>query len=56
METAKPEDVELSSVRLSRITKLMQSYVDQNRLAGMITMVARRGRVAHFECFGMMDI
>lgn len=56
MRTSKPEDVGLSSARLGRINKLMQGYVDQNKLAGMVTMVARRGRVAHFERLGMMDI
>jgi CubicO group peptidase (beta-lactamase class C family) len=30
--------------------------VDQHKLAGIITMLARRGEVVHFECFGMMDI
>jgi CubicO group peptidase (beta-lactamase class C family) len=34
----------------------MQGYVDQGKLAGLITAVARHGEVAHFECFGMMDI
>ena len=51
-----PEEVGLSSERLKHINKVMQGYVDENKLAGLITMVARRGKVAHFECFGMMDI
>jgi CubicO group peptidase (beta-lactamase class C family) len=56
MKTSPPEDVGLSSTTLNRIHKVMQGYVDQNKLAGLITMLARRGRVAHFERFGMMDI
>jgi CubicO group peptidase (beta-lactamase class C family) len=51
----KPEEVGLSTERLQRINKVMQSYVDENKLVGLATMVARRGKVAHFECFGMMD-
>ena len=34
----------------------MQDYVDEGKLAGVVTMVARRGKVAHFERFGVMDI
>jgi CubicO group peptidase (beta-lactamase class C family) len=56
MKTSPPEDVGLSSTRLNRIHKVMRGYVDQNQLAGLITMLARRGQVAHFERFGMMDI
>jgi CubicO group peptidase (beta-lactamase class C family) len=56
MRTSKPEDVGLSSTRLARINELMQDYIDQNKLAGLITMVARQGKVAHFERFGLMDI
>lgn len=34
----------------------MQSYIDQHKLAGLITVVARRGQVAHLECFGWMNL
>ena len=52
----KPEKVGLSSARLERINTLMQNYVDEEKLAGVVTMVARRGEVAHFERFGVMGI
>jgi len=52
---AVPDEVGLSSDRLNRINAFMQGYVDQEKYAGLITMVARRGKVAHLECFGMMD-
>ena len=52
---AKPEEVGLSSERLKRINRVMQGYVDENKLAGLVTMVARQGKIAHFECFGLMD-
>jgi len=54
--TAAPEAVGLSSQRLERINKVFEEYVDEGKAAGFVTMVARRGKVAHFECFGMMDI
>jgi CubicO group peptidase (beta-lactamase class C family) len=56
VNTIAPEEVGVSSARLNRIGKAMQSYVDERKLAGLITMIARRGQVLHFECFGMMDI
>ena len=54
--TAKPEEAGLSSERLDRIKPVMQSYVDQNKLPGLITMVARHGKIVHFEKYGMMDM
>ncbi len=34
----------------------MQALVDQGRVAGLATLVARRGQVAHFECYGKLDL
>lgn len=51
-----PESVGLSSKRLERINVWAESYIDEGKLSGMVTMVARRGKVAHFEHFGVMDI
>ena len=56
MNTVTPEKVGLSSTRLEHLRTVTQGYVDQGKLAGLITLVARCGRVAHFECYGMMDI
>jgi len=56
VNTITPEEAGVSSTRLNRIRKAMQSYVDEEKLAGLITMIARRGQVLHFERFGMMDI
>ena len=52
---AVPEEVGLSATRLKRIDRIMQRYVDEEKFAGIVTMVARRGKVVHFECKGMMD-
>jgi len=55
MNIVKPESVGFSSRRLARINVVMQRYVDEQKLAGMVTLVARRGQVVHFEKFGMAD-
>ncbi len=56
LEKAEPESVGLCSIRLQRVSRLMQDYVDAGKIAGVITLVARRGRIAHLECCGLMDI
>ena len=56
MQTITPEHAGLSSERLQRIAPIMQGYVDRNELAGLITVVARRGQIAHQACFGMADL
>ncbi len=50
-----PEDVGLSSQQLGRVRDWGQRLVDSGRLAGVTTMVARRGRVAQLHCCGMAD-
>ncbi|RPI06448.1 MAG: class A beta-lactamase-related serine hydrolase [Ignavibacteriae bacterium] len=52
---AKPEEVGMSSVRLGKIKPLMQKYVDEHKLPGMVTMVARHGKIVHYEKYGLMD-
>ena len=56
MNVVTPENAGFSSSRLSRINSAMQRYVDQGKLAGILTLVARSDRVVHFERFGMMDL
>jgi CubicO group peptidase (beta-lactamase class C family) len=54
--TAKPEEVGLSAERLGRVTDLMQRHIDAHTFSGAVTLVARRGRIAHFETQGVMDV
>ncbi|TAL66656.1 MAG: class A beta-lactamase-related serine hydrolase [Bacteroidetes bacterium] len=56
LPTAKPEKVGMSSERINRIKPVMQRYIDENKLPGMLTMVARHGKVIHFEKYGLMDV
>lgn len=52
---ATPEEVGLSSERLQRINKVMQDQVDRRQIAGAVSIVLRKGKVVHFEAFGMAD-
>ncbi len=56
LPTAIPEDVGVSAERLERIRSVMQGYVDNGHLPGILTVVARRGKIVHFETVGMRDI
>src|SRR5215216_6364700 len=49
------ESVGVSTERLARIAPVMQSYVDQRGFSGISTMLARRGRIIHFEQVGWKD-
>ena len=53
---AVPEDVGMSSSRLERIAPVMQGYVDNGKIPCALTMIARGGKLVHFEKFGMQDI
>ena len=52
---AKPETVGLSSDRLERIATAVQHNIDDKRIAGAVTLVIRRGKVAWFKAQGMAD-
>lgn len=46
----------LSSDRLQRIDTFLQTkYIDSGKLSGALTLVARRGEIAHFSALGNMD-
>ncbi len=52
---ATPEDTGMSSSHLRNVSRVVQSYIDDRKLPGAISMVARRGKVIHFETYGNMD-
>ncbi|RKU30548.1 serine hydrolase [Candidatus Poribacteria bacterium] len=53
---AVPEDVGMSTSRLGRITPVMQRWVDDGKIPCALTMIAREGRLVHFEKFGTQDV
>src|SRR5262249_61403854 len=52
---AKPEDVGVSSERLRRIDDVVKRHIDEHRIAGAVTLVARKGKVVHFAAYGQAD-
>jgi CubicO group peptidase (beta-lactamase class C family) len=46
----------ISVERLDRLSATLQQYVDQQRVAGLVTIVVRNGRTVHLEAFGKRDL
>jgi hypothetical protein len=49
----KPEEEGMSSERLQRLSAGLQRYIDQGELAGSVVLIARHGKVVHFEAQGI---
>jgi len=56
LPTAEPEAVGMSSERLQRLDRVMQGYVDRDEVAGVVTLVARHGKVVHFSALGERNV
>ena len=51
-----PAEVGMSAEGLGELSAAMQGFVDRGELAGVVTLVARHGKIAHFEPFGKQDL
>ena len=56
LPTAKPESVGFSSDRLQNLHSVIQNEIDQKRLAGAITLLARHGKVIDYRTYGQRDM
>ena len=56
LEMTAAEDAGMDSARIARISPLLQQLVDDKRLAGMVTIGARRNRIVHFDAMGYHSI
>ena len=53
---ASPESVGFSADGLSTLQRAMRGLVDERRLAGVTTLVARHGKVVYFDAYGVQDL
>jgi len=53
---AAPAEAGMSAERLDRITAMSQRYVDAGQSAGVVTLVARDGKIVHFEAVGQRGV
>ena len=54
-EVGSPENAGMSSERLLRVDHALQRYIDQEKLAGIVALIAREEQVCYFERFGQMS-
>src|SRR2546428_10195408 len=52
---AQPEDVGLSRNDLRRIDTQLQTWVDSGKLAGVVAVIVRHGKVAYVTSAGSLD-
>lgn len=56
IEPVEPESVGILSERLAAIDAAMRAYINQGKFAGLSTLIACKGKVIHFGCYGKLDI
>jgi CubicO group peptidase (beta-lactamase class C family) len=52
---AAPESEGFSSERLARLGAVLRAEIDNGTLPGAVTLIARHGKVVHFEAYGYLD-
>lgn len=53
---AQPEEVGFSAKRLAYIDKFYTNEINRGDLSGIVTLVARHGKIVHFNAVGYADI
>ncbi len=56
VRVTRAESVGMSSDRLERIGARMRRMIAADKIPGTVTLVARRGKVVHFEAIGRRDV
>ena len=52
IKLSKAERVGMSSERLSKIDEMSKRYIEQGNYSGIVTLVARKGKVVHLSAHG----
>ncbi len=56
LPVVEPGKVGVSAEKLGEIRTVLQGYVDRGNLPGFLTVIAKKGQIAHFETIGMRDV
>jgi CubicO group peptidase (beta-lactamase class C family) len=56
LAAATPESVGISSERLQRLDAGMKAIVDKQQMAGIVTLLARHGKIVNFNAIGRKDV
>ena len=52
----RPESLGFSAERLERLHALMQQFIDSKQIRGMVTILARHGKVVDYRAYGVLDL
>ena len=55
LPTANPEQLGFSSERLKRLDDAFNNYVSENKMAGSVILIARKGKIGYYKAFGFRD-
>lgn len=55
VDLAAPASLGFSPQKLEELEKHFQAYVDENKLAGLTTLIARGGNLVHFKTYGVLN-
>ena len=56
LRTSRAETVGMSTERLQNIGISLRRLIDARKIAGTVSLVARKGKVVHFEANGLNDV
>src|SRR5436190_4580181 len=56
LASATPESVGMSTERLQRLHKGMQGFVDRHEVGGIVTLIARDGKIVDVHAVGFQDV
>jgi CubicO group peptidase (beta-lactamase class C family) len=56
LSSGKPDELGFSVERLARVREAVQKHVDAGQVSGAVAIVVRRGKIAHFEAYGLQDL
>ena len=48
-----PEELGFSSEKLKQMETVIQDFVDNKKLSGVITLIARKGKIIEFNTYGI---
>ena len=56
LPTTKPAEVGFDPAQLAKVDTAVESLIEQHRVVGASVLVARHGKIAHFQAYGLRDI
>jgi CubicO group peptidase (beta-lactamase class C family) len=56
LTVGRADDLGFAPDRLVRIREAVQRHVDAGEVSGAVTLVARRGKIAQFDAYGLQDL